>query len=302
LIPKGLIPPIMGIVLTGCGTVVPDIQEFWGQPKDAGDKVEQISAQVVCELRRAVQRVLWEDKHRDTVFIPNSSALPPPAVQHLDWFESNWGVQVTLNLNITENSGVAPGVSFIRNWSNSQSFTAGFGASVTNTATRSDKLNMFFTVQELANAYNSMNLSCITDDLPKASVFVVSDLKLYDWLHAALLPNTTNIIAYQNSKNPTNVIQHEVKFEIVSNGSATPSWKLVEFTANTSGSFLTAGRDRVQDLTITFGPLADGPKPKVAVSHTGKPVRTSRSLELSTSAENAHLAAQIGLAVSQSLK
>ncbi|MFQ3453890.1 hypothetical protein PMN64_11295 [Bradyrhizobium sp. UFLA01-814] len=299
---NGWILALIGIALSGCGTVVPDIQEFWGTPKDAANKVEQISAQVVCELRRAVQRVLWEGRHRQTVFIPNSSAPPPPPVQHLDWFEQTWGVQVTLNLNIAENSGVAPGVSFIRNWSNSQSFTAGLGGSLSSTATRTDKLNMFFTVQELADAYNSMKLTCITDDLPKASLFVVSDLKLYDWLHAALLPNTTNIIAYQNSKNPTNVIQHEVKFQIVSNGSATPSWKLVEFTANTSGSFLTAGRDRTQDLTITFGPLADGAKPKVAVSHTGRPVRTARSLELSTPAENAHLAAQIGLAVSQSLK
>ncbi|MHC2332848.1 hypothetical protein [Bradyrhizobium sp. USDA 4454] len=293
---------LVGIAVSGCGTIVPDIQEFWGTPNDAADKVEQISAQVVCELRRAVQRVLWEDRHRDTVFISSSVAPPPPPVQHLDWFEQTWGVQVTLNLNIAENSGVAPGVSFIKNWSNSQSFTAGFGGTLSNTATRTDKLNMFFTVQELADAYNSTKLTCITDDLPKASLFVVSDLKLYDWLHAALLPNTTNIIAYQRSKNPTNVIQHEVKFEIVSNGSATPAWKLVEFTANNAGSFLTAGRDRTQDLTITFGPLADSAKPKVAVSHAGKPIRTARSLELSTSAENAHLAAQIGLAVSQSLK
>lgn len=292
----------MSVALSGCGTVVPDIQEFWGTPKDAGDKVEQISAQVVCELRRAVQRVLWEDKHRETIFVPNSSAPPPPPVQHLDWFEHTWGVQVTLNLNIAESSGVTPGVSFIRNLGSSQSFTAGFGGSLTNTATRTNKLNMFFSVQELAAAYDSKNLTCITADLPKASLFVVSDLKLYDWLHAALLPNTTNIIPYQSSKNPTNVIQHEVKFQIVSNGSATPSWKLVEFTANTSGSFLAAGRDRTQDLTITFGPLADGAKPKVAVNHAGRPVRAARNLELSTSAENAHLAAQIGLAVSQSLK
>lgn len=117
-----------------------------------------------------------------------------------------------------------------------------------------------------------------------------------------MLPNTTNLIQYQNSKNPTNVIQHEVKFEIVSNGTATPSWTLVEFTANSSGPFLSVGRDRTQDLTITFGPLADGAKPKVAVGQGGKRIRAPSSLELSTSAENAHLAAQIGLAVSQSLK
>src|SRR5262249_42716785 len=118
----------------------------------------------------------------------------------------------------------------------------------------------------------------------------------------ALLPNLTNIIPYQNSKAATNVIQHEVKFEIVSNGSATPAWKLVEFTANTSGTFLSAGRDRTQDLTITFGPLADGVASAATAGHTPKTARVTRSPQLSTPAENAHLAAQIGLAVSQSLK
>lgn len=292
--------PWVGIVLAGCGTIVPDIQEFWGTPKDAADKVEQISSQVVCELRRAVQRVLYEDKHRHVVYTPNSE-VPPIQIQNLGWFERGWGVQVTLNLNIAENSGVSPGVSFIRNWG-TQSFTAGLGGTLSSTATRTDKLNMFFTVQELANAYPSMNLPCIDDQPARATLFIESDLKLYDWLHAALLPNLTNIIPYQNSNAATNVIQHEVKFEIVSNGSATPSWKLVEFTANTSGTFLSAGRDRTQDLTITFGPIADGGARAVTASHARNGMRVARAPQLSTPAENAHLAAQIGLAVSQSLK
>ncbi|RZN14620.1 hypothetical protein CWO90_42730 [Bradyrhizobium sp. Leo121] len=280
---------------------MPDIQEFWGTPKDAADKVEQISSQVLCELRRAVQRVLYEDKHRPVVYKPDPAA-PPIQIQHLEWFEHGWGVQVTLNLNVAESSGVSPGVSFIRSWSNSQSFVAGLGGSLNSTATRTDKLNMFFTVEELASGYPSMNLPCIDDQPPKATLFIESDLKLYDWLHAALLPNLTNIIPYQNSKSATNVIQHEVKFEIVSNGSATPAWKLVEFTANTSGTFLSAGRDRTQDLTITFGPLAEGVSSTATASHARNNTRVARNRQLSTPAENAHLAAQIGLAVSESLK
>lgn len=291
------IVPAITILLSGCGTVVPDIQEFWGTPNDASEKVEQISSQVVCELRRAVQKVLWEDKHRNVVVSADPLA-PQPHFQHLDWFEHTWGVQVTLNLNIAENSGVSPGISFVKNFNSAESFTAGLGASLTSTATRTDKLNMFFTVEGLAKGYKPVNLPCIDRQQANATLFLESDLKLYDWLHAALLPNFTNIVAYQSSTSSANVIQHEVKFEIVSNGNVTPSWKLVTLTANTSGTFLSAGRDRTQDLTITFGPLAQ----YNIVSSKSHSHMTAHNLELATPAENAHLAAEIGLAVSQALK
>ena len=297
---KSRLAPLVAVFLAGCGTVVPDIQEFWGTREDATKKVMAISGQVVCELRRAVQTVLAEDRERPVIVRPDPHA-PPIQIQHLDWFEQGWGVQVTLNLNIVESSGVAPGVSFTRNWG-TQSFTAGLGGSLSSTATRTDKLNMFFTVAELAQGYPSMGLPCVNKSPAPASLFIESDLKLYDWLHAALLPNLSNLIPYQKSKAATNVIQHEVKFQIVSSGSATPAWKLVEFTANTAGTFLSASRDRTQDLTITFGPLADGASVPVAAKNANKRAKIAHSLQLATPAENAHLASQIGLAVSQSLK
>jgi hypothetical protein len=104
-------------------------------------------------------------------------------------------------------------------------------------------------------------------------------------LAAALLPNATGIIDYSVALDDQskNVISHDVKFEIVTSGNVTPIWTLVRVTANTTGSLFAADRDRTQDLNITFGPTA-GPK------------------ELAPAAANTHLATQIGLAVSQSLK
>jgi hypothetical protein len=71
----------------------------------------------------------------------------------------------------------------------------------------------------------------------------------------------------------TDAISYEIKFIIVSSGNVTPMWKLVQVSANTSGTFFSTSRTRTHDLIITIGPN-DG-----------------RTL-------SAHLASQIGQAVS----
>jgi hypothetical protein len=48
-------------------------------------------------------------------------------------------------------------------------------------------------------------------------------------------------------------ISHEIKFVIVSNG-MTPTWKLVNVSANSTGTFFSAGRTRTHDLIITISP------------------------------------------------
>jgi hypothetical protein len=49
-------------------------------------------------------------------------------------------------------------------------------------------------------------------------------------------------------------MSYEIKFVIVSNGNITPTWKLINVSANTSGNFFSAGRTRTHDLIITIGP------------------------------------------------
>lgn len=285
------------LALSGCGTFVPDIQEFWGTPEDATIKVNKVSAQVVCELRRAVQRVVYEHQHNPTQFVAAPGNPPPPALRPLTWFTKTWGAQVTLNFNIIENTGLTPGVSLITPLRNattafpgaaavtsSQSFTFGFGATASSTATRNDKLNMFFKVSDLLipSSPPSVNLTCIPDQPANADIFVQSDLKLYDWLHAAMLPYDTGIINYSNNSTPQNAITHDIKFEIVSDGNVNPQWKLVNISANTSPALLAVGRDRTQELIITFGPAQNG--------------------NLSQAAANSHLATETGSAVSNAIQ
>jgi hypothetical protein len=293
----------MALALQGCGTYAPEIEEFWGKrnaPDDRGDAtfiVNKIAGQVACELARAVQQV-YQD--RPIEFHQNPGDPPPPPPKSLDWFDK-WSVQATLTLTILEQSTLNAGLSTNNILNNAttafgktvittaQSSAVGFGLGGTTAATRTDKLSMFFSVKDLKNSDSAINMSCLPSPPPNATLFVESDLKIYDWLQAALLPDATQIINYSGNSSPQNVIQHEIKFQIVTNGSVTPTWKLVRFTANTSGAFFALDRDRTQDLLITFGP-------------TAPPATKSAQPQLSTAAENAHLAALIGEDVAKAIK
>lgn len=46
----------------------------------------------------------------------------------------------------------------------------------------------------------------------------------------------------------------ELKFVIVSSGSVTPTWKLLQVSADTNGTLFSTGRTRTHDLIITIGP------------------------------------------------
>ena len=144
---------------------------------------------------------------------------------------------------------------------------------------------MFFTVKELLYGLDSRGLSCIPSHHPNASLFLESDLKIDDWLSAAMLINRNGAVDYAanaTAQAGKNGITHDIKFEIVSSGSLNPQWKLVRFTGNTSPALLAASRDRVQELIITFGPADKG--------------------MLAGPAANSHLATQTGSAVSQAIQ
>jgi hypothetical protein len=77
-----------------------------------------------------------------------------------------------------------------------------------------------------------------------------------------------------------------VTFIVIYGGGVTPSWKLVNFTGNTTTPFLNAQRTNTNDVIITLGP----PAPPSA-GNKGAP------LALGTAAENMTLAALIGISV-----
>ena len=101
----------------------------------------------------------------------------------------------------------------------------------------------------------------------------------------------------------SNVISHEVKFEIISNGDITPSWKLVRISANQGAPFFFGtSRDRTHDLIITFAPNVTSVTSSPPRRGANKAKQLIAVNQPSQAGSNAQLASEIGLAVANSLK
>jgi hypothetical protein len=145
-------------LLAGCGTYVPEIEEFWGarsEPGVRGDAtfiVNKIAGQVACELARAVQQVYQDPPPvlaQKPGEPPEPDESPPPKPRDMSWFES-WSVQATLTLTILEQSTLSAGITANNVLNNAtttfgktvittaQSSALGFGVGGSTAATRTD--------------------------------------------------------------------------------------------------------------------------------------------------------------------
>jgi hypothetical protein len=295
--------------LVGCGLAVPDIKEAWDadKPKDehtqeipaAGQIELQVKWRVFCELEHAVQYV---NKNYPVSKGPTPDSLKPYAKNPIP---PDWLAQVSLSFQVDESSSLSPGAILTTTLPNavqtfgpgntittSQSRGVGFGGTLSSTATRIDKFNPSYTIRYLMTR-ESKNSMCRPGYDPfaelgfaKSSPFILEgDLGIKKWLESAVIADV--LIASEPGPAPksgggggggggglkTDAYSYEIKFIIVTSGNVTPTWKLVQVSANTAGTFFSTGRTRTHDLIITIGP------------------NDNQSL-------NAHLAAEIGQAVS----
>lgn len=128
-----------------------------------------------------------------------------------------------------------------------------------------------------------------------------NDLKLSEWLFDAVSASVTNTINFRNTTLAvsTNVLQHEVKFQIVSSGTLNPSWTLTRVTVDGSGNLLSAGRTRTNDLIITFGPASPA---VVAVTAKDGRRRTTVAAEPNRQAADLHLSSTVAAGIQAAIK
>ncbi len=215
--------------LCGCGTYVPEIQDFGGRV-EGQQLVQAILTNITCELRDAVVG-LHEEYPKGT-------------------FLDSWGIQTTLTLTIDEKGAIAPSVLWTPPSPASAVFSLASGVNFSADATRKDVINAYFLVSDLVQA------RCSPASRPNGAFLLQSDLKLSEWLFDAVSASLTRTVDFKATTLAvkTNVLQHEVKFEIVTSGTANPSWKLIRATVNPTGNLFSAGRTRTHDLLITLGP------------------------------------------------
>lgn len=264
--------------VSGCGLYVPEIQDF-GDQTTGQQLVQSIIYNITCEVQDAIDDIYNNPDH------PRKST-----------FLDTWGAQIALSLQVEEKSSANPVVNWLPPSSASAVFNLAASGTLSADATRQEKTNSYFTVAQLRKLGRC-------EKRPGGLLLMQSDLALFEWLNANVIAADTHKIQYSKdySDGPfkTNVLSHEVKFDITNTGNITPGWKLTRVMVNQSGNLFSATRDRTNDLTITLGPTV--PTPKVTKDKNGNLI-TVTSPGPSSEAYTAALASQIGLAVSNALK
>jgi hypothetical protein len=257
----------MLLVLSGCGTFAPSLQEFG----DEALLVQSIVTSIHCDVADAVKAVIDKDSYGDL------RRLGPV---EREWYR-HWGAEIALTLALDDTSTLSPNAVGMPPSPASSIFTIGGNASISSEATRTDKVNYFFTMKQLYN-----RAPCRTGLQPRSgapSIIIQNDLKTRAWLNDQLLPYQTREANLETSAKGVlqqNVLSHEMKFIVTTSGGINPAWTLTRATINQSGTFFSTSRGRTSDLIVTFGPL-DPTQPNGG---------------LITQAEVAHQTSQIGLA------
>jgi hypothetical protein len=327
---KSLVALALALPLEACGLRVPEIGEPYESEATKVNKMNLIKSQVKCELKRAVQEVIWEDRDQ---------AEQNHRSRGLTWLEA-WSAKASLTLTAKETTALNPGLSFITPLHNGitnfageyvpgvtplpsivstmtpsylpspQSYTMGIGGTASSEADLEHKSEFFYSFSQALTAKEFDEFSALraknedTSCHHRSDILIESDLKIKEWLQGEMLPymlgNITRPETGDDSVAPISTASTHITFTVITSGNATPAWKLVRVASN-QGSlpFLKVDRTRIYDLLITIGQsqLETLPKIKTASGRIIRPVVNSPSKEMS----DAHLAVQIGSEVANAL-
>jgi hypothetical protein len=209
-----------------------------------------------------------------------NSRINPLQGLHAGWL-NEWGAQIQISVTLDEQ----------------RPFSLFDGANIssgaTSDATRTDTVNYYYTVKDLYGTGAGCPQALLSNiqDHPAGSLLIQSDLKLRDWLSSVLLGVGVNLLPIgipanaQKLGTATNAIIHDVKFQVVTSGNSTPTWKLALATINPTTPFAAASRIRTHELLIILGP--NDP--------------TTRSLGPNSPASGTLLSQQIGSTISNAL-
>ncbi len=252
----------------GLGLKTPDTAEPFEGPDATKVRINAVEAHVKCELRRAVQGIIYTD----IVFAEHNA----PLGRSLRWFEQ-WGAKASLAVQAEEKGELNPAVSFQTPMigastyfpdgtfvPSSQSYALGLGGEFSSLANRRISKDFYLAFNPFLTGPDFEDYVRLrrTRQTPKCDhldgLLIEGDLKIKEWLEDELLSFMTGVSNRPGSSDsvdsPTTSIETKITFTIKTGASITPTWNLVRIAANSSGIFAGASRTRVYELDVTLGP------------------------------------------------
>lgn len=238
-----IIAPVLGgVLLSACGTYVPDTQDFPGNQNDQQLLVSAVVQSIHCEVGNAISD-LYDKAKQYPDMRPMTKAL------------ETWGMQLTLSLKTEEKGTLGPAVVWTPPSPATALFSLSGGLTASADAIRTDKIYFYYLIKDLEH------YRCPTGIQPRGPVsspLIQNRLKFRDYLFDVLLPvgnGEINLPTNPAGALSTNVLYYEVSFEIINSGNLTPAWTFTRVLVNPAGTtFASATRDRTHDLQITMGP------------------------------------------------
>jgi hypothetical protein len=239
----------------GCGTYLPDIVAS-NEPHATAFLINKILNHAKCELR-------------DAVIAAHNKDLENAARYHqrsLAWLD-NATAKITIKLIAEEKGTLNPGVSFkqllpsvVTNFSNktsvttTQSSSVGLGGLLQADATRTENIDYSYVIKTDFLENQTKGLVKPRPCIEPGGIFLEANLKIQDWLDGATLPFLISAaVPSEVDQIAPDVLTHEANFVAMANANVTPSWTLVNVSANTANNLVAAGRQTTGDLIVSLG-------------------------------------------------
>ncbi|WP_149529911.1 hypothetical protein [Tardiphaga sp. P9-11] len=253
------------LLLSACGAVVPEMNEFYERPEQQRHNERRIIGQIQCELREGVRSAI--KAQRDKVGGPT-----------VDWL-IDWGAKVNLNIVADEKGSLAPGASLTQMYGLNK-FTFGGGLDLSSNATRDETVEFTYAFAELLAQSPK---SCTPED----AILIKSNLKIGDFINnKADLAGAPGV-----ARMPFSVFSWKVSFIVVYGASATPTYEFIDVTAGTGNPFVNVSRTKTHTATITIAPLERPSR-----------YRQRAIVRLSDEGESIHAAAVFGQATANAIR
>jgi hypothetical protein len=241
--------------VSGCGTYLPDIVPG-NEPNATAILINKILNHAKCELRDAVIEAHNSD-------LSNAGRY---GKRRLDWLDKSTA-KITIKLIAEEKGALNPGLSFkqllpsaVTNFSNKTSVTTpqssavGLGGLLQADATRTENIDYTYVIKTAFLENQTKGPVPPRNCKELGGIFLEADLKIKDWLEGVTLPFLISAaVPSEVDDTAPDVLSHEANFVAMASGNVTPSWTLVNISANTAANLIAAGRTTTGDIIISLG-------------------------------------------------